>query len=113
MDNFQMTAAASCRIATINQQNQEQKALRIAVQGGGCAGFQYTFLMDATVLVDDHVFESNADNGLMARVVIDEVSLSFLKGCILDYQDDLAASMFVIKNPQATGGCGCGNSFSL
>lgn len=113
MDNFQITKAAVSRIAAINQKNNEHKALRIAVQGGGCAGFQYTFLMDAEVLVDDQTFESTTDDGVMARVVIDEVSLSFLKGCVLDYQDDLAASMFIIKNPHATSGCGCGNSFSL
>lgn len=113
MDNFQITNAAACRITSINQKNNEEKALRIAVQGGGCAGFQYTFLMDDAILEDDHIIESPTSTDGVARVIIDDVSLSFLKGCVLDYQDDLAASMFIIKNPHATSGCGCGNSFSL
>ncbi len=108
MDTFTLTQAAAKRISEINRHNRLMQRLRIAVQGGGCAGFQYTFLMDDQVLSDDKVFEKEG-----AAIVIDEVSLSLLSGSTLDYQDDLAASMFTIINPQARTGCGCGNSFSL
>ncbi len=103
-----LTQAAAARISAINAENKNQKRLRIAVQGGGCSGFQYTFLMDDAVLMDDHIF-SHQD----AEIIIDEMSLSLLGGSTLDYQDDLAASMFTITNPNAKTGCGCGNSFSI
>jgi iron-sulfur cluster insertion protein len=103
-----LTKAAATRIKIINDQNTKAERLRIAVQGGGCSGFQYTFLMDDQVLSDDLVFEKDG-----AEIVIDEVSLSLLDGSVLDYQDDLTASMFVMTNPNAKTGCGCGNSFSI
>ena len=113
MYHLNITDAAAGRIADICKENGKNAAdgttrLRIAVQGGGCSGFQYTFLMDEEQLSDDHVFSHND-----AHVILDESSLSLLSGSTLDYQDDLAASMFVLKNPKATGGCGCGNSFSI
>lgn len=105
---FSVTEGAGARIKAINAQNNTSNMLRIAVQGGGCSGFQYTFLMDDVVNGDDHTFEQNG-----GVVVIDEVSLDLLNGSTLDYQDDLSSSMFVIKNPIAKSGCGCGNSFSI
>lgn len=107
-----ITHAAAQRILDILKapeyhQDQESR-LRIAVEGGGCSGFQYTFLIDDAVLADDHVFTKSG-----AEVVIDATSLSFMDNATLDYQDDLSASMFLITNPKATAGCGCGNSFSL
>lgn len=103
-----LTDAAAMRILSINAENGATQMLRIAVQGGGCSGFQYTFLMDDQVLSDDKTFERNG-----AVIIIDETSLDLLNGAIIDFQDDLSASMFVIKNPNATSGCGCGNSFSI
>lgn len=111
MFQFSISDAAAKRIADIceeNGANVNGTRLRIAVQGGGCSGFQYTFVMDDARHSDDYVFTHNN-----AHVILDEASLSLLSGSILDYQDDLAASMFVIKNPNASGGCGCGNSFSI
>ncbi|MBX9977110.1 MAG: iron-sulfur cluster insertion protein ErpA [Alphaproteobacteria bacterium] len=108
MMTLTLTEAAAARIKVINDENNKKERLRIAVQGGGCSGFQYTFLMDDHVLSDDLVFENNG-----AEIVIDEVSLALLDGSVLDYQDDLTASMFVITNPNAKTGCGCGNSFSI
>jgi iron-sulfur cluster assembly accessory protein len=106
--SFSMTAAAAMRICAINQENGADQGLRIAVQGGGCAGFQYTFLMDNLINPDDHVFEHGG-----AKVILDEMSLSLLNGSCLEFQEDLSSSMFVIKNPLAVLGCGCGNSFSI
>lgn len=105
---FNITDTAATRISSINRENKLSQMLRIAVQGGGCSGFQYTFIMDDAQNPDDHVFV-NAE----ATVIIDEVSLELLNGSTLDYQDDLSSSMFVIKNPSAKSGCGCGNSFSI
>lgn len=111
MFHFSISDAAARRIADICTENgtsPHTMRLRIAVQGGGCSGFQYTFLMDDAQQSDDHIFSHHG-----AHVIVDESSLSLLSGSTLDYQDDLAASMFVLKNPNARSGCGCGNSFSL
>lgn len=82
--------------------------LRLSVSGGGCSGFQYNFVLDSALNSDDHIFNSQS-----AEVVIDNVSLNLLEGSIIDYVEDLTSSSFVIKNPNATSGCGCGNSFSI
>lgn len=82
--------------------------LRLSVSGGGCFGFQYHFKLDDTIQNDDQVFKTG-DVG----VVIDSVSLGLLEGSIIDYVEDLGSSSFAIKNPNATSGCGCGNSFSV
>lgn len=112
MQILTITEAAAQRIQTICKESDAKEIdslkLRIAVQGGGCSGFQYTFVMDTHCQDDDFVFSHKG-----AHVVIDSSSLSLLEGSILDYQDDLAASMFVIKNPNAVSGCGCGHSFSI
>lgn len=82
--------------------------LRIAVSGGGCSGFQYHFTLDDAQTADDQVFSKNG-----ISVVIDAVSLSLLSEAVIDYTQDLTSSQFVIKNPNATASCGCGNSFSI
>jgi iron-sulfur cluster insertion protein len=82
--------------------------LRLAVTGGGCSGFQYNFSLDDATTIDDQVFEKNG-----ISVVIDAVSLALLSDSIIDYTQDLTSSQFVIKNPNATASCGCGNSFSV
>lgn len=81
--------------------------LRLAVNPGGCSGFEYAFSFDTAVLTSDHVFEHAG-----ARMVVDQASLDLLNGCTLNYKDDLMGAMFVVENPNATSGCGCGNSFS-
>ncbi len=85
----------------------EETGLRVAVEGGGCSGFQYK--MDFELEKDgDNVF-SNGD----ARVFVDAKSLMFVDGSVLDYNEALTNGGFVIKNPQSTGDCGCGLSFSM
>ena len=83
------------------------KALRIAVEGGGCSGFQYEIALDA-VQSDDLVLDNGAE-----KVVIDPVSLPFLQNAIIDFSDELIGARFVIDNPNATSSCGCGTSFSI
>ena len=83
--------------------------LRVAVDGGGCSGFQYSFSLDSApgVKPNDRVFERDG-----ARVVVDDVSLTFLKGATVDYVEEMIKSSFAISdNPNAESGCGCGSSF--
>ncbi|AIK96037.1 iron-sulfur cluster insertion protein ErpA [Candidatus Odyssella acanthamoebae] len=107
--NFSISDSAARRITQLLSSTEAKGSmLRISVAGGGCSGFQYSFLFDDTVLADDKVFEKNT-----AKVVIDEISLGLLQESILDYVEDMVASTFVIKNPNAASSCGCGNSFSI
>jgi iron-sulfur cluster insertion protein len=108
--DFAITDTAAARIAylLLKEEKGAGLRLRIAVNGGGCSGFQYSFLFDDAQTQDDQVFEHQG-----VGVIIDTISLELLKGSTLDYVEDLAAAMFVIKNPNAASGCGCGNSFSV
>lgn len=88
--------------------NGKPKYLRVAVEGGGCSGFQYKFDFADTPNEDDIVIERDG-----ARVVVDDMSLEFLAGSEIDYTNELIGSAFKIHNPNATAGCGCGTSFSV
>jgi len=82
--------------------------LRVFVQGGGCAGFQYGFSFDTNIAEDDTVVEKDG-----IRMLIDGISFQYLVGAKVDYKDDLEGAQFTIKNPNATTTCGCGSSFSV
>jgi iron-sulfur cluster insertion protein len=82
-------------------------ALRVAVEGGGCSGFQYDIRLDEPAS-DDLVLERDG-----ARVLIDPVSLPFLADAEIDFSDELIGARFVVHNPNATASCGCGTSFSI
>jgi iron-sulfur cluster assembly accessory protein len=104
-----VSARAAKRIAEILKAEPAANAmLRIAVTGGGCSGFQYNFAIDDARLDDDLVVERDG-----ATVLIDPVSLDFLKGAEIDYVDDLIGQSFKINNPNAVSSCGCGTSFSV
>ena len=85
----------------------EGKALRIAVEGGGCSGFQYEIALDEPTEDDLKL----SDKG--ETVVIDSVSLPFLADATIDFSEELIGARFVIENPNATSACGCGVSFSI
>jgi iron-sulfur cluster insertion protein len=85
----------------------EGKALRVAVEGGGCSGFQYDIRLD-TPAEEDLVLEAGGE-----RVVVDPVSLPFLSGAVIDFSEELIGARFVIDNPNASSSCGCGTSFSI
>uniref|UniRef100_A0A6J0TR77 Iron-sulfur cluster assembly 2 homolog, mitochondrial isoform X1 n=2 Tax=Pogona vitticeps TaxID=103695 RepID=A0A6J0TR77_9SAUR len=88
---------------------EESEFLRLQVEGGGCSGFQYRFSLDTVINSDDRVFEQDG-----ARVVVDTDSLSFVKGAMVDFGQELIRSSFqVVNNPQAEQGCSCGSSFSV
>jgi len=94
------------RLSEINAAK-EGKALRIAVEGGGCSGFQYEISLSAPT-EEDLVIEGGGE-----KVIIDTASLPFLENAIIDYADELIGARFVIENPNATSSCGCGTSFSI
>ena len=99
---------AARRIADILKGEAQPAALRLAVTGGGCSGFQYNFALDDAQLDEDIVVEKNG-----AKVLIDPVSLDFLAGAEIDFTDDLIGQAFKVNNPNATASCGCGTSFSV
>ncbi len=92
----------------VEAENAPGARLRVSVVGGGCSGFQYSFSLDDKVQDDDQVVERDG-----AGLVVDNVSLMYLAGSEVDFVEELAGSYFVIRNPNATASCGCGNSFAV
>jgi len=103
-----VTDRAFDRLSEINDGAQAAQALRIAVEGGGCSGFQYEIKLEEQPDGDDLVLEKNGQ-----KVLIDKVSLPFLANAVIDFSDELIGARFVIENPNATASCGCGTSFSI
>lgn len=106
---IQLSSTAAARIIEIiAKKNDGEKMLRLAVAGGGCAGFQYEFSLDKALQKNDLVIENNG-----ALMVIDPTSLNFLKGAEIDFIQEPIGSYFKVNNPNAISGCGCGSSFSV
>lgn len=103
-----VTQRAFERLAVINASAAAPRALRIAVEGGGCSGFQYDMKLEEAAAADDLVLEGGGQ-----KVLIDPVSLPFLEGAEIDFTTDLIGARFVVNNPNATSSCGCGISFSM
>ncbi len=89
-------------------EDKESFMMRVSVNGGGCSGFTYSFDLDDNSGDEDLIFEHAG-----AKVVIDDMSLEYLKDAQLDYVEDLMGSYFAFKNPNAASTCGCGSSFSI
>jgi iron-sulfur cluster insertion protein len=102
-----VTPRAFARLAEINAETGEAKALRVAVDGGGCSGFQYDIRLDDPT-PDDLVLEGDGQ-----KVLVDSVSLPFLANAVIDFSEELIGARFVVENPNATSSCGCGTSFSI
>ena len=98
--------AASKVSELIAEEGNDELKLRVYVSGGGCSGFQYGFTFDETANDDDTRIVKNG-----VTVLIDPMSLQYLNGAEIDYTDGLQGSQFVIRNPNATTTCGCGQSF--
>lgn len=108
-DGITISESAAKRITQLREaEGNQDLMLRITVSGGGCAGFQYGFDLDATVGEEDNVFEGHG-----VKVVVDQVSLDLLRGSEVNYKEDLMGSYFVLENPNASSTCGCGSSFSV
>lgn len=91
----------------IEEEGNPELKLRVFVTGGGCSGFQYGFTFDEDVSDDDTTMEKAG-----VKLLIDPMSLQYLAGAEIDYQENVEGAQFVIKNPNATSTCGCGSSFS-
>lgn len=104
-----VTDRAFARLAEINTNADADaaRALRIAVEGGGCSGFQYSITLDLPA-EQDLILEKDGQ-----KVVIDDVSLPFLADAVIDFTEELIGARFVIDNPNASSSCGCGTSFSM
>ena len=106
---FQITENAFKRIKELKDKEQQTPiALRVSVDGGGCNGFMYKYEFVHEILPEDFVIKQDE-----SIVIIDPISEAYLAGCTLDFVEQLGNSYFEIKNPNAKGKCGCGNSFSV
>lgn len=103
-----LSPSAARRINAILAKQSGKDYLRVSVEGGGCSGFSYKFDLEDTRNDDDLVVEMDG-----ARVLIDEMSLEFMRGSEIDFSTELIGATFRINNPNATSGCGCGTSFSM
>lgn len=103
-----LSETAAQKLGAILEQKgvQETHGLRVFVKGGGCGGMQYGMTFDDNVSEEDQVFESYG-----MRVLVDPTSLFYVKGAVINYEDNLMGGGFNIENPNATSSCGCGSSF--
>src|SRR5438552_3594892 len=103
-----LTANAAKRVAWIAARQDKPAILRLAVDGGGCAGFTYKFELASEPGSEDEVVETDG-----VKLVVDPVSLELVKGSAVDFVEDLGGATFRVTNPNAQSGCGCGSSFSV
>ncbi|MFZ5718151.1 MAG: iron-sulfur cluster insertion protein ErpA [Pseudomonadota bacterium] len=103
-----LSSTAAKRIQDIGAREGRPIMLRVAVEGGGCSGFQYQFDLVDEAQPDDLRVERDG-----AAALVDVVSLALLKGSEIDFVDELAGAEFRIRNPNAKSSCGCGVSFSI
>lgn len=108
MSEITLTENAAKRIAWIADRQSKPAILRLAVDGGGCAGFTYKFELAEQPESDDAVAETGG-----VKLVVDPVSLDLVKGSAVDFVEDLGGATFKVLNPNAQSGCGCGSSFSV
>ena len=103
-----LTPSAAKRVAWIAARQSKPAILRLAVDGGGCAGFTYKFELADQLGSDDAVTETNG-----VKLVVDPMSLELVQGSAVDFVEDLGGAAFKVTNPNAQSGCGCGSSFSV
>lgn len=103
-----VSASAAKRIAAILAKEPAGAMLRVAVEGGGCSGFQYKFDIVTAREDDDLVLDADGYS-----VLVDTMSVEYMSGSVIDFSDELIGAAFKIENPNATAACGCGTSFSL
>lgn len=103
-----LTDAAARRVDFIARKQGKPAILRLAVEGGGCSGFQYKFELADAPLADDALAETDG-----VQLVVDPVSLDLLDGSVVDYVEELGGAAFRVTNPNAASGCGCGSSFGI
>ena len=106
--DIDLSPAAAQRVAAIAAKQGKPAMLRLSVDGGGCAGFQYVFGLADAVAEDDITAVRDG-----VTLVVDSVSLDLVRGAMVDYVESLGGAAFKVENPQAASGCGCGSSFSI
>lgn len=106
--DFSVTDKAARKIRQIMSKEPEGSFLRLSVEGGGCSGFSYKYDVTTEQNDDDLVIEKGG-----AKLVVDSISLDYVRGSELDYVSDLMGAAFKVQNPLAVASCGCGTSFSL
>tara|TARA_Y100001970_G_C13464948_1_gene476926 strand:+ start:39 stop:398 length:360 start_codon:yes stop_codon:yes gene_type:complete len=107
-DPLVFTESAAKKVKTlIEEENNPKLSLRVFITGGGCSGFQYGFTFDEKVQDGDSEIEKCG-----VKLLVDPMSIQYLRGAEIDYQEGLEGAQFVIKNPNAKTTCGCGSSFS-
>jgi iron-sulfur cluster assembly accessory protein len=103
-----LTQNAAKRVAWIAERQRKPAILRLAVDGGGCAGFTYKFELADVADAEDSVSETDG-----VKLIVDPVSLDLVRGSAVDFVEDLGGAAFKVTNPNAQSGCGCGSSFSV
>jgi len=103
-----VTEAAAVKIKQLMAEESDVGVLRVAIQGGGCSGFQYGLGFDSAATEGDLEFEQHG-----VTVVVDPFSAPYLQGAEVDYVDSIQAAGFAINNPNAVSSCGCGHSFQV
>ncbi|MEN9682798.1 MAG: iron-sulfur cluster insertion protein ErpA [Pseudomonadota bacterium] len=103
-----LSPAAAARVAAIAAKQGKPAILRLAVEGGGCSGFQYKFALDDAAAADDLAVATDG-----VTLVVDPVSLDLVAGSMVDYVESLGGAAFRVENPNAASGCGCGSSFAV
>src|SRR3569623_66553 len=108
MSDIALSPSAAARVAAIAARQGKPAILRLSVDGGGCAGFQYRFELAEAVADDDAI--ARADG---VTLVVDPISLDLVRGATVDFVESLGGAAFQVTNPNAASGCGCGTSFSI
>ena len=108
MNEIEITDFAAKHILKLISAETDNDALRIEVKGGGCSGFQYEYSLTNEMEPGELELKHNG-----ARVLVDNISINYLKGSTIDYADSLIESSFKITNPNAASSCGCGVSFTI
>jgi iron-sulfur cluster insertion protein len=106
--DINLSPSAAARVAAIAARQEKPAILRLSIDGGGCAGFQYRFELADAVAADDIVAEEDG-----VTLVVDPVSLDLVRGATVDFIESLGGAAFQVTNPNAASGCGCGTSFSI
>ena len=109
VSDIALSSAAAARVRWIaDRKGEGEAALRLAVDGGGCSGFTYRFGLAESIDADDIVTETDG-----VKLVVDPVSIDLVRGCTVDFIDNLGGAAFKVNNPNAAAGCGCGTSFAV
>ncbi len=106
--HISLSPSAAARVAAIAERQGKKPILRLSVEGGGCAGFQYRFGLAERIESDDIATEQDG-----VILVVDDISLDLVRGSAVDFVESLGGASFQVRNPNAASGCGCGTSFSV